>query len=379
MKRTTSMKLTALALALTAAGTVQAQTSVTLYGLISAGVVYSNSQRTANGQAHSAVQFASGPLQTPRWGLRGSEDLGGGLSAIFTLESGYSIGTGAMSQGGREFGRQAFVGLSSVNYGTVTFGRQYDEAVTLCVYSSSCQFAGIGPHVGDNDNVFDTFRINNSVQYKSPSIKGLQFEGLYGFSNAPGGFSDNNAYSAGIQYAMGAFSVGAMFVQLNSPNDAANQGGAVAGDYGFTSPFITNPVSGSGVRSQRIAGVGGGYKWGTWNVSAIYTNTRFDYRDTSHLTLSNAELSVYDYVRPDIMVGLAYIFTTGQYAPQDSQPTYHQVNAGLDYILSKRTDLFVHATYQKAAGDAQYAQIYTLSPSGTKNQFAATLGMRHKW
>jgi predicted porin len=379
MKRTTVLKAGALALALPVALSAQAQSSVTLYGLISSGVVYSNSQRGANGQAHSAVQFASGPLQTPRWGMKGSEDLGGGLSAIFTLESGYSIGTGAMSQGGRLFGRQAFVGLSSADFGTVTLGRQYDQAVTLCVYSSSCQFAGIGPHVGDNDNVFDTFRINNSVQYKSPVIKGLQFEGLYGFSNAPGGFSNNNAYSAGIQYAMGAFSVGAIFVQLNSPNDATNQNGAVVGDYGFTSPFITNPASGSGVRAQRIAGVGGGYKWGTWNLSAIYTNTRFDYRDTSRLTLSNAEVSVYDYVRPNLLIGLAYVYTTGQYAPQDSQPTYHQVNAGVDYFLSKRTDVFWHATYQRAAGDAQYAQIYTLSPSGTKNQFAATLGIRHKW
>jgi predicted porin len=379
MKKTTVLTLTSLSLGLLFAATAQAQSSVTLYGLISSGVVYSNSQRGADGRGHSAVQFASGPLQTPRWGLRGSEDLGGGLSAIFTLESGFSIANGTMSQGGRLFGRQAFVGLSSAGYGTLTLGRQYDEAVTLCVYSSACQFAGIGPHVGDNDNVFDTFRINNSVQYKSPVIRGLQFEGLYGFSNAAGDFSNNNAYSAGVQYANGPFSIGAMFVQLNSPNATTNQNGAVVGDYGFTSPFITNPATGAGVDSQRIAGVGGGYKWGTWNLSAIYTNVRFDYRDTSHLTLSNAEVWLYDYVLPDLMLGLAYIYTTGQYAPQDKQPRYHQVNTGADYFLSKRTDVFVHATYQHAAGDAQYAQIYTLSPSGTKSQLAVTLGMRHKW
>jgi predicted porin len=379
MNRKTKIRLAVMTLALIAGASAQAQTSVTLYGLISSGVVYSNSQRGANGQGHSAVQFASGPLQTPRWGVRGSENLGGGLSAIFTLESGYSIANGTMSQGGREFGRQAFVGLSSTDYGTVTFGRQYDEAVTLCVYSSSCQFAGIGPHIGDNDNVFDTFRINNSVQYKSPNLKGLQFEGLYGFSNATSGFSDNNAYSAGVQYAIGSLSLGAMFVQLNSPNDAANQAGAVAGDYGFTSPFITNPATGAGVRGQRIAGIGGSYNWGTVNLSALYTNTRFDYRDTSHLTLSNAEVSVYDYVRPNLMVGLAYVFTSGQYAPQDSQPKWHQASTGIDYFLSRRTDVFVHVTYQKAAGDAKYAQIYTLSPSGTTSQVAATIGMRHKW
>ena len=158
--------------------TAFAQSSVTLYGLISSGIVYANNQKGADKQGHATWQFASGPMQTPRWGMKGVEDLGGGLQAIFTLEGGYSVGTGALSQGGREFGRQAFVGLSSDTLGTVTLGRQYDEAVTLCTFSSACQFAAYGAHIGDSDNVFDTFRINNAVQYKSIDYKGLQFEGL---------------------------------------------------------------------------------------------------------------------------------------------------------------------------------------------------------
>jgi predicted porin len=65
--------------------------------------------------------------------------------------------------------------------------------------------------------------------------------------------------------------------------------------------------------------------------------------------------------------------------PQDSSPKWHQVNAGADYFLSKSTDLFLVGIYQKAAGDAQYAQIYSLSPSTTKSQVSAVIGMRHKW
>lgn len=156
-------RLFVLAAAALACQTASAQSSVTLYGLISSGIVYANSQKGADHQGHSTWQFASGPMQTPRWGMRGTEDLGGGLSAIFTLENGYSIGTGTLSQGGREFGRQAFVGLSSNTYGTVTLGRQYDEAVTLCIFESACQFAAYGSHIGDSDNVFDSFRINNAV------------------------------------------------------------------------------------------------------------------------------------------------------------------------------------------------------------------------
>jgi general bacterial porin, GBP family len=368
--------LAATALACQAAS---AQSSVTLYGLISTGIVYANNQKGADKQGHSTWQFASGPMQTPRWGMKGVEDLGGGVKAIFTLENGYNVGNGTLSQGGREFGRQAFVGLSSDTFGAVTFGRQYDEAVTLCVFSSACQFAAYGAHIGDSDNVFDTFRINNAVQYKSIDYRGFQFEGLYGFSNKAGGFSDNNAYSAGAQYRNGPLSLGAAYLQVNNPNDLNNPNGAVVGDYGFSSPFITNPATSSGVSKQRMYGGGGAYVFGTASLSLLYTNARFDYLDNSRLTLQNFEASLTDYVRPDLMLGVAYIFTTGQYRPQETSPKWHQVNAGADYFLSKRTDLFLVGIYQKAAGDAQYAQIYTLSPSTTKTQVSAVIGLRHKW
>ncbi|MGF6919449.1 porin [Paraburkholderia sp. 40] len=141
------------------AGLASAQSSVTLYGLISTAIAYANNQKGG-----SSWFVANGPMQPPRFGLKGTEDLGGGLHAIFTLESGFSITNGSLSQGGRMFGRQAFVGLSSDRIGTITVGRQYDlGAATLCAYESACQFAAYGTHIGDNDNVFNTFRVNNAV------------------------------------------------------------------------------------------------------------------------------------------------------------------------------------------------------------------------
>jgi GBP family porin len=359
--------------------TAFAQSSVTLYGLISSGIVYANNQKGADKQGHSTWQFASGPMQTPRWGMRGVEDLGGGVKTLFTLEGGYSVANGALSQGGRLFGRQAFVGLSSNSLGTVTVGRQYDEAVTLCIFSSACQFAAYGAHIGDSDNVFDTFRINNAVQYKSIDFGGLQFQGLYGFSNKAGAFSDNTAVSAAAQYHRGPLSLGAAYLQVKMPNDPANPNGAVVGDYGFTSPFITNPATNAGVSKQRMFGTGGAYAFGNANLSMLYTNARFEYLDQSRLTLQNFEVSLTDYVLPDLMLGAAYIFTTGQYHPQDSSPKWHQFNTGAVYFLSKRTDVFLVGIYQKAAGDAQFAQIYTLSPSTTKTQVSAVIGLRHRW
>ena len=111
-------KTTAAVLALGAfAGVAHAQSSVTLYGVADAGLLYTN-----NVKGDHVYQLST--ANSSRWGLRGSEDLGGGLSAIFTLENGYTIGTGGMSQGGLLFGRKAFVGLSSKTYGTWTAGRQ---------------------------------------------------------------------------------------------------------------------------------------------------------------------------------------------------------------------------------------------------------------
>jgi predicted porin len=163
------------------------------------------------------------------------------------------------------------------------------------------------------------------------------------------------------------------------PNDPANPNGAVVGDYGFTSPFITNPATNAGVSKQRMFGTGGAYAFGTANLSLLYTNARFEYLDESRLTLQNFEVSLTDYVLPDLMLGAAYIFTTGQYRPQDASPKWHQVNTGAVYFLSKRTDVFLVGIYQKAAGDAQFAQIYTLSPSTTKTQVSAVIGLRHRW
>ena len=102
--------------ALFVAGNAHAQSSVTLYGVIDDGLNY-----TSNARGHSAFAMVSGDANASNFGLKGAEDLGGGLSAIFTLESGFNASNGALSMNGTLFSRQAFVGLSSANYGTFTF------------------------------------------------------------------------------------------------------------------------------------------------------------------------------------------------------------------------------------------------------------------
>ena len=165
------MKKTLIAAALAAAGVAHAQTpapSVQLYGLFDTGV-----ERITNvGAGKSSLTrmpSISGTLPS-RWGLRGTEDLGGGLRAVFTLESGFGPDTGVSGQGGRLFGRQAYAGLSG-GWGTVALGRQYSM-----LFWSVLDADQLGPNVyglGSLDAYIPNARTDNAVTYRG-SFSGVQ-------------------------------------------------------------------------------------------------------------------------------------------------------------------------------------------------------------
>ncbi|WP_408457339.1 porin [Paraburkholderia fungorum] len=101
------------------AGVAHAQSSVTLYGSIGEGFEY-----ISNLGGHADYALVSGTQQLGnRWGLKGTEDLGGGLSAVFQLENGFSVNNGSALPNGQMFGRQAYVGLASNDMGALTFGQ----------------------------------------------------------------------------------------------------------------------------------------------------------------------------------------------------------------------------------------------------------------
>ncbi|WP_229014263.1 porin, partial [Paraburkholderia gardini] len=178
------------------------------------------------------VKYDDGVASGSRWGLRGTEDLGGGLKAIFVLESGFNSGNGTLGQGGAMFGRQAYVGVTKDNIGSFTMGRQYTFSTDYlgANYSTGSQtVAGnYAYHINDIDQLTSS-RINNAVKFSSANFAGFTFGAMYGFSNstsfagAPAvgtTAGSSRAYSFGANYAAGPFGIGAAYTDIHYPNQS---------------------------------------------------------------------------------------------------------------------------------------------------------------
>ncbi|MCG1053883.1 porin [Mycetohabitans sp. B5] len=363
-----------------------AQSSVTLYGLIDAGITYTNSQ-----DGRSNWQETSGSVNGSRWGLRGAEDLGGGLKAIFTLENGFNIGNGGASQGGRLFGRQAFVGLASDQYGAVTLGRQYDSVVDYLgpLALTGTQYGGTQfAHPFDNDNLDNSFRVNNSVKYQSPNFDGFKFGALYGFSNQAGNFANNRAYSVGASYNYGPLNVAAAYLQLN--NSTPNAGDLSLASFnkaGAVSDGITGLVG-----RQRTWGAGLNYAFGPATAGFVFTQTKlnnlfgvanssdsFEGVASSDVRFNNYEVNGRYNLTPALSVAGAYTYTDGKL--NGESPKWHQFSLQTAYALSKRTDVYLQGEYQKVVESKTgfTANINGLAPSSFDKQVAVTAGLRHRF
>lgn len=395
----TSVKKTRIAAALAACAAMvptiaHAQGSITLYGLLDVGVDYISNQKGETGSGGKSFGVQSGNLNPDRWGLRGSEDLGGGLSAIFTLENGFTINNGKFGQGGDEFGRQAFVGLASKRYGQVTVGRQYDEVVSLIGPLSAVGFGFGGvlaAHPFDNDHLALDVRMNNAVMFRSVDYSGLKLGAGYAFSNSANGFRENSAYTAGASYARDNLSLAAAFFQANDPG-GLNSGNVANG--ALSSRDTDAQLVGG---RQRIYAAAAHYVLGATEVGFTFTRTSLDQPDEiahggeyvplagNRLTFANYELSARYAVTPTFHVGGAYTYTQGHFigADTDVSPKWHQVMLQADYALSKRTDVYLEGTYQRVTrtGNAALdrAGIFTFGTSSSNRQGIVAIGLRTKF
>lgn len=166
-----------------------AASNVTLYGVVDTGLGYEqwkgDDMKGGAGKRSRFGLYDQGWMGN-RWGLMGSEDLGGGLKANFMLESGFDLGTGNLRQG-RLFGRQASLGLSGESWGRVDLGRQ-TTVTSLYVAGVASPFGGNGYQygVGAAFDSANTVRYDNMVAYQSPEFSGFQFGAGYSFNtNGP--------------------------------------------------------------------------------------------------------------------------------------------------------------------------------------------------
>jgi predicted porin len=165
---------------------------------------------------------------------------------------------------------------------------------------------------------------------------------------------------------------------MDHPNSPDAPNGAIGNDYGSSLLiFNKSAVKGAGVDSQAIAGTGGFYNVGRTKFGALYTNVRYHYLDQSNLTLQNVDLNVNHKLTEALNLGASYFYTTGKYDVINKTPKWHQVNFQADYFLSKRTDVAITWSYQKAAGDATFARVFGFGASAGKTQSVLIVGMRH--
>jgi predicted porin len=322
-----------------------AQSNVTVYGIVDASVRRADN---ANAQGQSLTSLNDGVYVGSRFGLRGSEDLGGGLKAVFTLENGFDPSTGTLQQasgsanngsaaatGGRLFGREASVGLDSP-LGLVTLGRQYTLAHPL-----SGRFQPQPNPNLDAISMFSTHHVSrqdNMARY----YKQLGPVGVY----ASYTFNEGNGRGRGVgaSYTAGALDLTAYYQEVNNAANTITRG---------------------------ISGAGGSYAIGK-DLKAF-----LGYMKRNDRGASAQENDV-------VSLGLNYKLTeplvlTLNYA-QDRQSG---VNAGkrkmgyigLDYFFSKRTDLYAEVDNNRLSGAYPLPAFMGTRESAT----SFSVGLRHRF
>jgi predicted porin len=237
------MKQLAVAASLCAGVSAMAQTSVTLYGIVDVSMRSQTGLTStyARSPLNSTV-VASGVGPTSRWGLRGSEDLGGGLRALFNLESGINVDTGASSNAATFFDRASIVGLAG-SWGTVTAGRQNTLIADSAgvVDTIGLRFANLNPNVqvtsltghqlgiefGTTASTTSSNRINNSVKYSLP-LGPVLARAMYSFGETAGDTSKQKSTGLGLDYITPGLSVTSAYTEFRDANNrelqAANLG-----------------------------------------------------------------------------------------------------------------------------------------------------------
>lgn len=327
-----------------------AQSKVTLYGLMDTGLSY-----TSDKGGSSSTEVSSSNLLTSRFGFQGVEDLGGGLSALFNLEAGLSSDTGATSA--PFFNRQSWVGLRSASYGDLTAGRMLTSISDIFILSTNAPHLGnaaaaiegsaVGPgsSAARFDNMMGT-RVDNAVKYQSPSLSGFRIHAMTAFGEVAGSSSAGRMLSLGGSYVSENIEAGLAWHERS----CTTAGGCAAG-----------------ADKDKILGLGAAYKSNGARYAVLYTRQKnarnVEGNDADVLTfLARYPLSV----QWTVLGGFQYL-NDKTVLNQDVR----QLNLGANYLLSKRTLLYVLYSHQSVKNGGKAGMFAMTSSDDKQSRFSA--------
>lgn len=380
-----------------------AQSNVTLYGIVDNGLAWQNSATsvgsTSNG--HSVVKMTAGVWAGSRFGLKGSEDLGGGTKAIFTLEAGVNSTNGTSQFSGGMFTRQSWVGLTNRRFGTLTAGRQYTAYYTiLSPWSPTTWITGyFGAHPGDIDSLDNIYRANNSLVYQSPTLGGFTFAASYAFGGVPGSINAGSTWSAGLQYTNGPLGIGAAYQRVNNSTPGGGAWGAASTTSNGGAETAVSAINNGyqTAQAQQRFAVTGGYRFSdAWDVSASYSNVQYipgtgsSFRNTAIFNTAGAVLHFHPSTAWDFAGGYSYTRATLANGITNVAQ-YHQFTLSQYYAVSKRTGVYMVEAYQRANGDTlsgnhkvvaatpSIGDGFSGAPASSRSQVAAGVGIVHRF
>jgi len=373
------MKKTLISLAVLAAastGIAHAQSSVSIYGTVDAAFV------SERGGAQGTVnKISSGTASASRIGFKGNEDLGNGLSALFLLESGFSVDTGAQDKAGSLFNRQAYVGLSSKDAGTLTLGRQYTP-----YYNTLSKIAdpfAVG-YAGSAKNLFPSnTRTSNTVYYTTPKFNGFDADVAYTFGEQADSNKSGRQIGASAGYSNGPLNARLVYNLVNNQTSAASTIGSgrnllAAANYDFVV-----------AKAYLAYGVNKGVNSNVYNSGL--SNTNFAANGGANTSSSSLNAYAYQAAAPSVDSTTFLIGTTVPVGESGTvMASYIKANdkgianadadqwaLGYSYALSKRTSTY--ASYAKIKN--KNGAVYTVggnSDAGSGDK-AFNVGLRHSF
>ncbi|EDT43844.1 porin [Burkholderia ambifaria] len=357
IRRIVEAVLTSAACVVASTSTTFAQSHVTLYGVLDGGILFTNKTYDhISGREGGRAAVANDGNESPsRIGLSGSEQLGGGVEAIFDLETGIDISSGKIANSnGNFFGRQAWVGIKG-GFGNVKVGLQYSPFVLALVKSDprGGTFFGSGStiYVG---NLYATGLFNkNAISYESPMLYGFQGSAMLGLGGKAGDFQAGRQYSASLHYESHGLGVNVAIYKSNA--------GAQ----------ITSPVPDGVPFLGKMVGVS--YDFGAASAKLLAAEYKIDNSFDIRMIGVGGEVRVMPTLYVDAGVWLAS-------DANRSENSTLIVGSGLQYFLSKTTQVYVQAGMVKNRGGMHTGMAINgalYGPTGTT--LGAAIGLRREF